>query len=96
MSNSCFSTRSFAQTDGVPYPRCAASQPEIFGRPRLVNVREVLKTICYPAVDRLPVAGVAEGPAAEEHSVLLLHAVGLAYDRVAQPGHLPAQLLLDR
>ena len=52
--------------------------------------------ICYPAVDGLPVAGVAEGPSAEEHSVLLLHAVGLAYDRVAQPGHLPAQLLLDR
>src|SRR6202050_2248360 len=28
------------------------------------------------AFDRLPVAGAAEGPAAQEHGALLLHAVG--------------------
>jgi hypothetical protein len=61
-----------------------------------VNVREVLKAICYALSTGCQWQGVAEGPAAEEHSLLLLHAVGLAYDRVSQPGHLPAQLLLDR
>jgi hypothetical protein len=31
------------------------------------------------AVDGLPVAGLAEGPAAEEYSALLFHAVGLGF-----------------
>ena len=47
------------------------------GRPRDVNVREVLNAIFYVLCHRLPVEGHAEGSAAEEHGALLLHAVGL-------------------
>ena len=38
------------------------------GRRRSVNVREVLNGIFYP-VDRLPMEGLAQGPAAQEHGV---------------------------
>ena len=38
------------------------------GRRRSVNVREVLKRDFLRPVDRLPMEGVTEGPAAEEHS----------------------------
>src|SRR6478735_6344131 len=37
------------------------------------------------ALDGLPVEGVAEGPAAEEHGALLLHAVGLGPHARAHP-----------
>src|ERR1700691_2834316 len=37
------------------------------------------------AFDRLPVAGAAEGPAAQEHGALLLHAVGLGWPAGAPP-----------
>src|ERR1700689_3390682 len=39
------------------------------------------------AFDRLPVAGAAEGPAAQEHGALLLHAVGLGWHAGAPPSH---------
>jgi hypothetical protein len=47
------------------------------GRPRDVNVREVIQRHLLRALYRLPVEGPAEGSAAEEHGALLLHAVGL-------------------
>ena len=47
------------------------------GRRREVNVREVLNAIFLCAVDRLPVAGFAQGFAAEEHGASLLWSVGL-------------------
>ena len=55
------------------------------GRPRDVNVREVLNADLLCAVDRLPVECAAEGPAAEEHGALLLHAVGLGRHAGAHP-----------
>jgi transposase len=39
------------------------------------------------AFDRLPVAGAAEGPAAQEYSALLLHAVGLGWHVGTPPSH---------
>jgi transposase len=65
------------------------------GRRREVNVREVLNAIFYVLStgcqwqalpkDRLPVAGVAEGPATEKHRALLLYAVGLGRHPGAHP-----------
>lgn len=47
------------------------------GRRRGLNIREVLKCYFLCALDSLPMAGVATGPAAEEHGSSLLYAVGL-------------------
>jgi Putative transposase of IS4/5 family (DUF4096) len=55
------------------------------GRRREVNVREVLNAIFY-ALDGLPMAGAAQGPAAEEHGAFVLHAVGLGRNVGARPG----------
>jgi hypothetical protein len=56
------------------------------GRRCEVNVREVLNAIFYVlSTDRLPVAGVAEGPATEKHRALLLYAVGLGRHPGAHP-----------
>ena len=78
--------RDAAEPHGLRYPsdlsdaEWALVEPMISpakhgGRPRDVNVREVLNANLLRAVDWLPVAGIAEGPAAEEHSALLLHGV---------------------
>ena len=48
-------------------------------------MREVLERDLLRAVDGLPVEGAAEGPAAEEHGALLLHAVGLGRHAGAHP-----------
>ena len=42
------------------------------GRRRSVNVREVLNGIFYVLVDRLPMEGLAEGPAAQEHGASII------------------------
>jgi hypothetical protein len=55
------------------------------GRRRAVNVREVLKRNLLRALDRLPMAGAAEGPAAEKHGAFVLHAVGLGRNIGAHP-----------
>src|SRR6266851_4259518 len=62
------------------------------GRRREVNVREVLNAIFYVLSTGFPlrqaqgeVAGAAEGPAAEEYSAFLLHAVGLGWHAGAHP-----------
>ena len=55
------------------------------GRKREVNVREVFNAIFYVLVDGLPMAGVAEGFAAQEHGALLFHAVGLGRHAGAHP-----------
>ena len=49
------------------------------GRRREIDVREVLNAIFY-ALYRLPVAGVAQRPAAEEYGAQLLYAVGMGRD----------------
>src|SRR5256885_10728513 len=46
------------------------------GRRREVNVREVLSDLLC-ALDGLPVAGVAEGSAAEEHPRILISCCGI-------------------
>jgi hypothetical protein len=55
------------------------------GRERSVSVREVLNGFFLRALDGLPVAGVAEGSAAEKHSAFLFHAVGLGRHNGAHP-----------
>ena len=55
------------------------------GRPRDVNVREVLNGIFYVLWDGLPVVGAAQGPAAEVDGASLLHAVGLGRHTRAHP-----------
>ena len=55
------------------------------GRPRDVNVREVLNAICYVLSTGCQWQALAEGPATEEHSALLLHAVGLGRHAGAHP-----------
>ena len=50
-----------------------------------VNVREVLNAIFYVLSTGCQWTGVAEGPAAEEHGALLLHAVGLGRHAGAHP-----------
>ena len=54
------------------------------GRRREVNVREVLNALLC-TLDGVPVAGVAEGSAAEKHRAFLLHAVGLGRHAGAHP-----------
>src|SRR3954452_1538062 len=55
------------------------------GRPRTVNVREVLNAILLCALDGVPVEGVAEGPAAAQHRLGVPRPVGLGRDAGAHP-----------
>ena len=48
------------------------------GRKRSVNVREVLNGIFY-VLDRMPVGGAAQRPAAEEHGARLSRALELGW-----------------
>ena len=54
------------------------------GRRREMSILEVLNAICY-YFDGLPVAGVAEGFAAEKHGAFLLRAVGVGRHAGAHP-----------
>jgi hypothetical protein len=56
-------------------------------RRREVNLREVLNAIFYVLSTgcQLPVAGVAEGSAADEHRAFFFHAVGLGRHSGAHP-----------
>ena len=55
------------------------------GRKRSVNVREVLERDFLRAVDRLPMEGVAERPAAEEHGARLSRTLELGRHVGAHP-----------
>ena len=57
------------------------------GRPRDVNVREVLNASFLRTRHRLSVEGAAKRPAAEEHGALLLHVVGLGWHARSHPSH---------
>src|SRR5580658_6919044 len=63
------------------------------GRRREVNVREVLNAIFYVPIDRLPVAGTAQGFAAEEHVGMLLDVL---VPQDLQRDVLALQLSMDR
>ena len=88
--------RRFAARKGLRYPsdltdgEWALIEPMIppakrGGRRREVNIREVLNAIFYVLSNGVPVAGVAEGPAAEKHCAFLLYAVGLGRHAGAHP-----------
>jgi transposase len=63
-------------------PASQARRPPARGECPRGSERRLLR-----AFDRLPVAGAAEGPAAQEHGALLLHAVGLGWHAGAPPSH---------
>src|SRR5881397_1833803 len=54
------------------------------GRPRTVNVREVLRDLLC-ALDGVPVEGAAEGPAAAQHRLGVPRPVGLGRNARAHP-----------
>jgi hypothetical protein len=47
------------------------------GRPRTVNVREVLNAVCLSALDRLSVEGSPKGSAAAQHGLGVSRLVGM-------------------
>ena len=55
------------------------------GRRREVNIREVLNAIFYVLSTGLPMAGFAQGLAAEEHGASLLRPMGLGRHPGARP-----------
>ena len=57
------------------------------GRRREVNVREVLNAVFYVLSTGCQWQALPKGPAAQEHSALLLHAVGLGWHVGAPPSH---------
>jgi hypothetical protein len=55
------------------------------GRPRTVDVREVLNAVFYVLWTRVPVEGAAEGPAAAQHGLGVSRSLGLGRHAGAHP-----------